>query len=397
VSAQRTFIGRARELELLHGGFSAARDGAGYSMLVTGESGVGKSALVRRFTSTLSSKEPGLVVLKGRCYERESVPYKAFDGIVDSIARLLAHLPKGEAAALVPDEAPLLADVFPVLNRAAPIAALPRPSERGRDPLERRALVFRGFRELMRRWASARPLLVWIDDMQWADMESLALMQALMRPPLAPRILLLSRLDLPRSPPRRRVCPARWWDRKGTCPSGCWIRRRRAPWPDTSSRRAACTAWTRRSSSPRPAATRSSSTSSSATHSITLRATARACTSKRALQARIRDLEPPARRLLELVSLAGGPIGQGTAAQAADLGADFARQLGALRVAHLVRTNGSREDDTVEAYHDRVRRAALGTLERDLEPALHRRLAIALESGRTAGPRGAGLALGARR
>ena len=51
-----------------------------------GRSGVGKSALMRRFLSDLRDRLDEPVVIAGRCHERESVPYKAVDGLVDGLA-----------------------------------------------------------------------------------------------------------------------------------------------------------------------------------------------------------------------------------------------------------------------------------------------------------------------
>ena len=59
------------------------------SVYVHGPSGIGKSALVRRFLDQLSASGD-VVVLRGRCYEQESVPYKALDGVIDSLSHYLA-------------------------------------------------------------------------------------------------------------------------------------------------------------------------------------------------------------------------------------------------------------------------------------------------------------------
>ena len=63
------------------------------TVYIHGSSGVGKSALVRHFLQQLQAREE-VVVLAGHCYERESVPYKALDGVVDSLSKYLRSLPQ---------------------------------------------------------------------------------------------------------------------------------------------------------------------------------------------------------------------------------------------------------------------------------------------------------------
>ena len=57
-------------------------------MLVHGTSGMGKSSLVLEFLDRV--RDDQAIVLAGRCYERESVPYKAFDSVVDALSALPA-------------------------------------------------------------------------------------------------------------------------------------------------------------------------------------------------------------------------------------------------------------------------------------------------------------------
>jgi len=63
------FVGRRRELDALGRALADTRDGRPVAVLVTGESGIGKSALVQRFAD--DRRDDGTVVLAGRCYERE--------------------------------------------------------------------------------------------------------------------------------------------------------------------------------------------------------------------------------------------------------------------------------------------------------------------------------------
>ena len=71
---RQTFVGRETELGVLREAFAACDTGASVTLLVEAESGMGKSALVEQFIAGLDRRE--VIVLRGRCYERESVPYK---------------------------------------------------------------------------------------------------------------------------------------------------------------------------------------------------------------------------------------------------------------------------------------------------------------------------------
>ena len=98
------------------------------AVIVDGESGVGKSCLVRRFTEDVVAAHPDAVVLAGRCYEREQVPYKGLDGVIDELARHLARSRTTTAFELVPERVgPARAD----LPRAAPVARLRVRHDRG--------------------------------------------------------------------------------------------------------------------------------------------------------------------------------------------------------------------------------------------------------------------------
>ncbi|MGH7293482.1 MAG: serine/threonine-protein kinase, partial [Polyangiaceae bacterium] len=169
------FVGRSAELEVLLEAFRDTRQGRTVTVVVEGESGVGKSALVRRFSEHIAIDHPDLVVLAGRCYERESVPYKAFDEVVDALGRFLGRLGAAEARQLVPTKPMPLVKVFPVLRRVEAIAELSRGEQPALDPFELRGRAFSALRDLLTRLGDRRPLVVIIDDVQWADADSRAL------------------------------------------------------------------------------------------------------------------------------------------------------------------------------------------------------------------------------
>jgi eukaryotic-like serine/threonine-protein kinase len=165
LSQRYGFVGRLRELSELEAALQEARTGRAVTRIIEGESGLGKSALLRRFEA---------LVLAGRCYEREAVPYKAVDGLVDALSRHLTKRPAAEVQALMPPNAGLLGTVFPVLRSVS--SSEVRTRRKAIDPPEIRALVFAALRELLSRLAMERPLVLVIDDLQWADSDSLALL-----------------------------------------------------------------------------------------------------------------------------------------------------------------------------------------------------------------------------
>jgi serine/threonine protein kinase len=179
-STEARFIGRARHLKALEAAFHACRQGKAVQLYVHVRSGVGKTALVQRFLGDL--KEHGeAVVLAGRCYQQESVPYKALDGLVDSLSRYLESLPLREARALLPGDIGALARVFPVLRRLEAVARAPGRGKAVSDPHEVQHRGLAALRELLGRLAERRPLVLFIDDLQWGDLDSAAVLLDLLR------------------------------------------------------------------------------------------------------------------------------------------------------------------------------------------------------------------------
>ncbi len=383
--AQQTpFVGRAAELETLRRAFHESRQRGAISFFVRGESGVGKSCLVRHFTESLSAEAPDALILSGRCYESESVPFKAFDGVVDALARFLSRLPPADAERFVPTRPQPLLRVFPVLKRVDAIARAPKEELTDLDPPTLRGRAFAILRELLTRVADRYPVVVVIRDIQWADADSLVMLADFLHPPDAPSLLLIGTVRSanadasygggdPRGDrlaaiggDKRLLDLARMTDLEATELARKLLER----------------------TSPATSQDAAEIAREAEGHPLFIEAIVRygaltgapSASLEQAIGWRVDHLEQATRLILELVAVAGAPIAQSILAIAAgEESSSFARRVAALRIAHLVTVTGVRGSDTIEPYHDRVRTAVTARLSRPLLEMRHHSLAVACE------------------
>jgi hypothetical protein len=193
------FVGRTAELAKLHTAFERVRGGEAAVVHIVGSSGIGKSELVRRFLAAIEQARQALI-LRGRCQPQESLSYNALDAVIDVLSRWLVSLPEEEVQPLMPQHAGALIRLFPVLGRVeaferpAPqqgAATLQAARPQATEPREVRRRGVSALRALLGRLADRQPLILWIDDLQWSDADSAALLRELLRPPGAPAMLVL--------------------------------------------------------------------------------------------------------------------------------------------------------------------------------------------------------------
>lgn len=191
-------IGREEAFEQLREGLRVTQSGQPMLMCVHGYSGVGKSTLIQHFFATLQHQRSTTLVLRGRCHVRESVPYKAFDEIIDQLGQFLVSLPDTEARAYIPRDLWALARLFPVLQTVVEHLGLMSfgRSSQSRvaatlDDVELRRRAVRALRDLLARLADRFLVILHIDDLQWSDADGFRLLTDLLSGTGAPAILML--------------------------------------------------------------------------------------------------------------------------------------------------------------------------------------------------------------
>lgn len=179
------FVGREQEMEHIDALWARARTQHGVLALVHGTAGIGRSRFVQQVASRLRRRDRPLV-LWGRCLERESVPFKAFDQLVDALRRRLERLDEATLDEVLPSDMGALVRAFPALGvfGDGPTETL----ELG-DISDSRNRAFRAFRQLLANLARHRPLLIAIDDAHWADIDSVRLLVNLLRDLRGQRVL----------------------------------------------------------------------------------------------------------------------------------------------------------------------------------------------------------------
>jgi hypothetical protein len=186
----QVWVGRAEHLAQLQFAFDDARQNRPIAALVSGRSGMGKTALVNRFLKLIQQKRR-CVVLRGKCYETESVPFNGFDAVIDALAKYLMRLADSAVERVLPLDIDSLCQVFPALREVPAVNNACSDSEPHPDAQEVRRSGFEAIREVLSRLARYETLLIFIDDIQWGDPDFEALFLRTFRVPKPPNCFVI--------------------------------------------------------------------------------------------------------------------------------------------------------------------------------------------------------------
>ncbi|HET9782746.1 MAG TPA: ATPase, T2SS/T4P/T4SS family, partial [Candidatus Dormibacteraeota bacterium] len=176
------FVDRDQERLDIRMMLDRAQAGSGSVAFITGTPGIGASRLASEVAAEAAAK--GWMVLTGRCIEGAAEPYGPFREVLTAAVGSSTAKSLSEAAG---HHGPLLARLAPSLRQK--VRSLPGAAETPSDKV--RETLFKSIYEFLSEVQGAKPLLVVIDDLQWADDATVALIRDLAERVGSSRMLVL--------------------------------------------------------------------------------------------------------------------------------------------------------------------------------------------------------------
>jgi tetratricopeptide (TPR) repeat protein len=156
-------IGRAGALETLGACLHRALQGQRQLVFVTGEPGIGKTALVDAFQQQALAAEPGLRVARGQCLEGYG-GMEAYYPLLEALGAVCRGAGGAAVIETLATHAPSWLVQFPALMTREHRATLQRELQNAT-----RERMLRELAELLEVLTADRPLLLILEDLQWAD------------------------------------------------------------------------------------------------------------------------------------------------------------------------------------------------------------------------------------
>lgn len=381
-------IGRARELEELMQAFAVIREShesktdiGARVVFVRGQSGIGKTTLLNKFHGAV--RRSGGYVVEGRCYDGEIVPFPGVDSLVDALSNCLRASDGREVERLhlhFRKELTALVRMFPILRRVPQVAKLQTELDCNLDQVALKELATKALRELFRQLAIDHPLVLSIDDMQWADFDSMELIYELLCGSEHPPNILFtlwyrsddsSSIDRLRLPLRRQ--------------SEIEVREMELQsLSHEHSLRLAASLLESNLKLDRDLAVNIANESHGNPLFIHILANGGLGTTKESIHdviwQRISRLPANAQRILIAVSVAAMPLNRQATREVAMMDQELTNILASLRASNLIKYVGQSEEKRLEPFHAEIREAILSRCEPPRLRSIHGQLASALEN-----------------
>ena len=176
-------VGRRTEVELVMDATKRVAMGEGREvLLVSGEAGLGKTTLVAQ--AARSAFDDGACVLYGHCEEDLATPYQLF---AEALGHYVTHAKEEDLLAHVAEHGSELARLVPALGRRLPGL----PPSKATDSDTERYLLFAAAVGFLAIASQHEPVVLVLDDLQWADKGSLQLLRHLIAAEQQMRVLVL--------------------------------------------------------------------------------------------------------------------------------------------------------------------------------------------------------------
>jgi len=218
---KNVFVGRERELQELIKTYAQVQSGTGQVRFVTGQAGSGKTALVGHFVQRTLVSDPEAVFAMGTCNAQTGIgdPYLPFR---ETIATLTGDSRAQQAAIKIAPEntnrlrtvmvrsAQILVEVAPeligvfipggklvgdvgkaIVDKVGWMDKLDELATKREVPILEQGRIFEQYTAFIQRLSTKTPLIVFLDDLQWADKASIGLLFHLGRHLKDNRILIL--------------------------------------------------------------------------------------------------------------------------------------------------------------------------------------------------------------
>jgi len=205
--AEPHFSGRDRELKILENHLELASHGKGTTVFISGEAGVGKTRLVNEFITCV--KKENVSIIAGYCLGRSTVPYFPF---IEAFGAHFASEGKSRARRAASDHLGIISwlkgaeptEVGQLGIRAwltGPQRVEKTETSEILNPEMRKNMTHVAVAKALMSDAVEKPIILFIDDLQWADSASLLMLHYVSRAIVSSRVLIIGAFRSGELPP----------------------------------------------------------------------------------------------------------------------------------------------------------------------------------------------------